>query len=189
MTPNRHGAAVIEFPNDLEIVITREFDAPIGRLRGIHEARACAENVRSIWEGGDGLLDRPARWGEVPHRHGDRRRNRVLVSWYLLGGEPPTRTIQTWLFDGWPDAEAVESMDLHETAGGTKLTHRLAFPDKAGRDYTPNSMASKRTSAGNTRARLPQESPSHKTPGRSGRSLVLGCHSRRSRCRGWSRFC
>ena len=29
MTPNRHGSAVIEFPNDLEIVITREFDAPI----------------------------------------------------------------------------------------------------------------------------------------------------------------
>jgi uncharacterized protein YndB with AHSA1/START domain len=29
VTPNRHGSAVIEFPNDLEIVITREFDAPI----------------------------------------------------------------------------------------------------------------------------------------------------------------
>ena len=29
MTPNRHGSAVIEFPNDLEIVTTREFDAPI----------------------------------------------------------------------------------------------------------------------------------------------------------------
>ena len=29
MTPNRHGSADIEFPNDLEIVITREFDAPI----------------------------------------------------------------------------------------------------------------------------------------------------------------
>ena len=30
MAPNRHGPAVIEFPNDLEIVVTREFDAPIG---------------------------------------------------------------------------------------------------------------------------------------------------------------
>ena len=29
MTANRHGSAVIEFPSDLEIVITREFDAPI----------------------------------------------------------------------------------------------------------------------------------------------------------------
>jgi len=39
------------------------------------------------------------------------------------------------LFDGWPDAEAVESMELHETDGVTKLTHRLAFRDKAGRDH------------------------------------------------------
>ena len=29
MTPKRHGSAHIEFPNDLEIVLTREFDAPI----------------------------------------------------------------------------------------------------------------------------------------------------------------
>jgi uncharacterized protein YndB with AHSA1/START domain len=29
MTPNRHGSAVIEFPNELGIVVTREFDAPI----------------------------------------------------------------------------------------------------------------------------------------------------------------
>ena len=29
MTPGRHGSAVIEFPNDLEIVTTREFNAPI----------------------------------------------------------------------------------------------------------------------------------------------------------------
>jgi uncharacterized protein YndB with AHSA1/START domain len=29
VTPNRHGSAHIEFPNDLEIVLTREFDAPI----------------------------------------------------------------------------------------------------------------------------------------------------------------
>jgi hypothetical protein len=49
--------------------------------------------------------------------------------------EPPTRTVQTWLYDGWPDAEAVESMDLHETHGVTKLTYKLAFRDKAGRDH------------------------------------------------------
>ncbi len=30
MAPDRRGPAVIEFPNDLEIVVTREFDAPIG---------------------------------------------------------------------------------------------------------------------------------------------------------------
>ena len=29
MTPHRHGSSIIEFPNDLEIVHTRLFDAPI----------------------------------------------------------------------------------------------------------------------------------------------------------------
>jgi hypothetical protein len=37
--------------------------------------------------------------------------------------------------DGWPDAEAVETMQLHETDGVTTLTARLAFRDKAGRDH------------------------------------------------------
>jgi hypothetical protein len=53
--------------------------------------------------------------------------------------EPPTRTVQTWLFEGWPDADAVESVDLHETDGVTKLTIRLAFRDQAGRDHMTKS--------------------------------------------------
>jgi len=39
------------------------------------------------------------------------------------------------LFEGWPDAEAVEAVELREADGVTKLTHRLAFRDKAGRDH------------------------------------------------------
>ena len=53
--------------------------------------------------------------------------------------EPPTRTVATWLFEGWPDADAVESVDLHETDGVTKLTMRLAFRDQAGRDHMTKS--------------------------------------------------
>ena len=30
--------------------------------------------------------------------------------------EPPTRTVATWHFEGWPDVEAVESVDLQEPA-------------------------------------------------------------------------
>ena len=37
--------------------------------------------------------------------------------------EPPTRTVATWLFEGWPDAEAVESIDLQEATEWTKLRH------------------------------------------------------------------
>ena len=53
--------------------------------------------------------------------------------------EPPVRTVATWLFDGWPDAEAVETMELHETDGVTTLTLRLAFRDQAGRDHMTKS--------------------------------------------------
>jgi uncharacterized protein YndB with AHSA1/START domain len=49
--------------------------------------------------------------------------------------EPPTRVVATWLYDGWPDVEAVESINLHETHGVTTLTYRLAFRDQAGRDH------------------------------------------------------
>src|SRR4029077_13932649 len=34
VTPNRHGSAVIEFPSELEIVTTREFDAPLELVFG-----------------------------------------------------------------------------------------------------------------------------------------------------------
>ena len=136
MAPNRHGSAVIEFPNDLDIVITREFDAPIGLVFDVstkpeHVRKTIAPFEEEVTECSIDL-----RVGGSYHF--------VFVTddgtecsfrGTFLEVEPPTRTGQTWLFDGWPDAEAVESMDLHETDGVTKLTYRLAFRDKAGRDH------------------------------------------------------
>ena len=136
MTPHRHGSAVINFPNDLEIVITREFDAPIALVFDVFTK---PEHVRKTF----------APFGEevtvcsIDLRVGGNY-HIVMVTddgtecsfrGTYLEIEPPTRTVQTWLFDGWPDAEAVESMDLHETDGVTKLTYSLAFRDKAGRDH------------------------------------------------------
>jgi uncharacterized protein YndB with AHSA1/START domain len=48
---------------------------------------------------------------------------------------PPTRTVATWLFEGWPDAHAVETTELHETDAVTTMTITLAFRDQAGRDH------------------------------------------------------
>ena len=136
MTPDRHGSAVIEFPNDLEIVVTRDFDAPIALVFDVFTK---PEHVRKTF----------APFGEevtvcsIDLRVGGNY-HFVMVTddgtecsfrGTYLEVDPPTRTVETWLFDGWPDAEAVESMDLHETDGVTKLTHRLAFRDKAGRDH------------------------------------------------------
>jgi len=136
VTPNRHGSAIIEFPNDLEIVVTREFDAPIALVFDVFTK---PEHVRKTF----------APFGEevtvcsIDLRVGGNY-HFVMVTddgtecsfrGTYLEVEPPTRTVQTWLFEGWPAAEAVESMDLHETDGVTKLTWRLAFRDKAGRDH------------------------------------------------------
>jgi uncharacterized protein YndB with AHSA1/START domain len=49
--------------------------------------------------------------------------------------EPPTRTVQTWKFDGWPDVHAVETTELSEADGVTTLTYTLRFEDLAGREH------------------------------------------------------
>jgi uncharacterized protein YndB with AHSA1/START domain len=49
--------------------------------------------------------------------------------------EPPTRTVETWVFEGWPGVEAVETMELQEANGVTQLTYRMVFPDQAGRAH------------------------------------------------------
>jgi uncharacterized protein YndB with AHSA1/START domain len=136
VTPDRHGSAVIEFPNELEILLTREFDAPI-------------ELVFDVLTKPEHLRKTIAPFGEkvtvcsIDLRVGGNY-HFVFVTddgtecsfrGTFLEVEPPTRTVQTWLFEGWPDAEAVESVELHETDGVTKLTHRLTFRDKAGRDH------------------------------------------------------
>jgi uncharacterized protein YndB with AHSA1/START domain len=136
VTPNRHGSAVIEFPSDLEILITREFDAPMALVFDVftkpehvrkhfapfeEEVTVCSIDLRV---GGDYHIVMVTADGIECAFRGT-----------YLEVEPPTRTVQTWLFEGWPDAEAVESMDLAETDGVTKLTYRLTFRDQAGRDH------------------------------------------------------
>jgi uncharacterized protein YndB with AHSA1/START domain len=136
MTTDRRRSAVIEFPNDLEIVLTREFDAPIQLVFDVFTKE---EHVRKTF----------APFGEevtvcsIDLRVGGNYHyvmvtdDRIECSFRgtFMEVEPPTRSVQTWHFDGWPDADAVESMDLHEIDGVTRLTWRLAFRDKAGRDH------------------------------------------------------
>ena len=136
MTPNRHGSEVVDFPNDLEIVITREFDAPIELVFDVHTK---PEHMRkTIAPFGEEVTE-----CSIDLRAGGNYRFVFITDdgtecsfrGTFIEVEPPTRTVQTWLFEGWPDAEAVESMDLHEASGVTKMTYSLAFRDKAGRDH------------------------------------------------------
>ena len=140
MTANRHGSAVVEFPSELEIVTTREFDAP---LELVFDVLTKPEHVRNWFApftdvvtecsidlrvGGDYHIVSVTESGAECSFRGT-----------YLEVEPPTRTVATWLFEGWPDAHAVETVELHETDGVTTLTMRLAFRDQAGRDHMTGS--------------------------------------------------
>ena len=136
MTLHRHRASVIEYPNELEIVTTREFDAPIQLVFDVftkpeHVSRWFAPFTCEVTKCSIDL-----RVGGKYHI--------VFVTddgtecsfrGTYIEVEPPNRTVATWLFEGWPDAEAVESVDLRETDGVTKVTMKLAFRDKAGRAH------------------------------------------------------
>lgn len=136
MTPHRHGPAHIEFPNCLDIVLTREFDAPIQLVFDVltkpehvskwfapygERVTVCSIDLRV---GGDYHIVMVTGDGTECSFRGT-----------YLEVEPPTRTVETWLFDGWPDAEAVETTELREVHGVTKLTQTMAFRDQAGRDH------------------------------------------------------
>ena len=138
MTPRRHGSARMEFPNELEILITREFDAPIDLVFdvltkpeyvstwGAYPSDPMTECSIDLRVGGDYRFSFVTEDGTVCSFRGT-----------YLEVEPPVRTKETWVFGGWPDAEAVETWQLHETGGVTTVTMRLAFRDKAGRDHYP----------------------------------------------------
>jgi uncharacterized protein YndB with AHSA1/START domain len=136
VTPNRHGSSVVEYPSELEILTTREFDAP---LELVFDVVTKPEHVRKWFA--------PFTC-EVTKCSIDLR---VGGSYHIvfvtedgaecsfrgtyLEVEPPTRTVSTWLFEGWPEAEAVETVDLRETDGVTTMTMMLAFRDQAGRAH------------------------------------------------------
>lgn len=136
MRIKRHGSAVVTFPNELEVVITREFDAPIAL---VFEVMTNPEHV-SKW-----AATPPDRMTEcsIDLRVGGSYRSSLLTEdgtvctfrGVYLEVEPPTRTVETWLFEGWPDADAVETMELRENEGVTTLSWSMKFRDKAGRDH------------------------------------------------------
>ncbi len=136
MTPERHGSAHIEFPNDLEIVLTRDFDAPI---QLVFDVLTKPEHVRKTFA----PYGEEVRVCSIDLRVGGNYHvvfvtddgTEMSFRGTFLEVEPPTRTVETWLYDGWPGVEAVETVELREADGVTKLTHRLAFRDQAGRDH------------------------------------------------------
>jgi uncharacterized protein YndB with AHSA1/START domain len=134
MTDARPGKTVVEFPSELAIRFTRDFDAPIQLVFDVltkeehvrktfapfgEDVKVCSIDLRV---GGEHRCVMVTEDGTEMSFHGT-----------FLEVEPPTRTVQTWLFDGWPDAEAVETVELREADGVTTMTHTTTFRDLAGR--------------------------------------------------------
>src|SRR5271154_7108269 len=119
MTRNRRGRAVIEYPSDLEIVVTRTFDAPIDLVfdaftkpEHIIHWFAPFEDTMTVCEI-DLRLGGPYHYVFVTNEGTE-----CSFRGSFVEIEPPYRIVDTWLFEGWPDAEALETIDLHESKGG-----------------------------------------------------------------------
>jgi uncharacterized protein YndB with AHSA1/START domain len=135
VTPDRHGTAVVELPNDLDVLVTREFDAPISL---VFDVLTKPEHV-SKWFAPRGCemkeCSMDLRVGGNYHQ--------VFVTddgtecsfrGTFLEIEPPTRTVATWVFEGRPHLETVETTELHEAHGVTTMKITTTYRDKAGRD-------------------------------------------------------
>jgi uncharacterized protein YndB with AHSA1/START domain len=140
VTPNRHGSVVREFPSELEIVSTREFDAP---LELVFDVLTRPEHLRNWFAPFEDEVTECSIDLSVGGSY-----HIVFVTpdgiecsfrGTYLEVEPPTRIVATWLFEGWPDAHAVQTTELEETDGVTRITTNLAFRDAAGRAHMTKS--------------------------------------------------
>jgi uncharacterized protein YndB with AHSA1/START domain len=134
VTTSRHGTSVTEYPTELEIVTTREFDAPIEL---VFDALTQPEHVRhwfAPFEDKVTVCEIDLRAGGDYHIvfvTPDGRECSFRGTYAEV--ERPNRTVQSWLFDGWPGAWADETTELREADGVTMLTNTLAFRDLDGR--------------------------------------------------------
>jgi uncharacterized protein (TIGR03086 family) len=121
---NRHGSATVSLPSDCEIVITRAFDAPAAL---VFEAWTRPEHVRRWW-GNDTmpvvLCDIDLRIGGS-WRYVVRTADGTELGWHGVYREieAPHRLVSTEVFEGFPDAEAVNTLTLTANGDGSTLAH------------------------------------------------------------------
>jgi uncharacterized protein YndB with AHSA1/START domain len=135
MKGTRHNSATISFPCDREVLVTRLFDAPADL---VFDVLTKPEHV-SGW-----FAAKPLAVCEIDLCVGGKYRFEGFImdgdgatcafSGTYLEIERPVRTVETWVFEGKPDADAVETVELHEVDGVTTMTTLLAFRDQATRD-------------------------------------------------------
>jgi uncharacterized protein YndB with AHSA1/START domain len=129
------GTATVTLPRDEQILITREFDAP---RHLVYEAFTTPELVKRWWSANRGEVT----VAEIDLRVGGTWRYVMVTDdGFEVGfhGEyreivPNERLVSTEVFEGMPDAEAVNTMTLAEADGRTTLTILVQHQSKAHRD-------------------------------------------------------
>jgi uncharacterized protein YndB with AHSA1/START domain len=131
MTTTRHGSATFEF-TEQAVSFQRSFDAPMSL---VFDVLTKPEHICE-WFPAD---DAPLHVCDVDLRVG----GRYHFAWYAPGDmecsfrgtyleiERPARIVNTWLFEGWPGDEAVETVILIEEGGTTTMTDIMEFKDAA----------------------------------------------------------
>ena len=130
------GAAKVTLPTDEQILITREFDAP---KHLVYKAWTTPELVKRWWSANRGEVT----VAEIDLRVGGTWRYVMVTDegGFEVGfhGEyreivPNERIVSTEIFEGMPDAEAVDTLTLTEKNGRTTLTILVQHSSKEHRD-------------------------------------------------------
>jgi uncharacterized protein YndB with AHSA1/START domain len=130
------GTATVTLPADEQILITREFDAP---KELVYKAFTTPELVKRWWSANRGEVT----IAEIDLRVGGTWRYVMVTTdgGFEVGfhGEyreivPNERIVSTEVFEGMPDAEAVNTLTLTEENGRTTLTILVQHASKEHRD-------------------------------------------------------
>jgi uncharacterized protein YndB with AHSA1/START domain len=135
-----NGTAQVTLPSDEQILITREFDAP---KHLVYKAYTTPELVKRWWSAGRGEVT----VAEIDLRVGGTWRYVMIASeGFEVGfhGEyreiiPNERLVSTEVFEGMPDAAALDTLTLTEADGRTTLTLLVEHDSKEHRDAHINS--------------------------------------------------
>ncbi len=135
MAVTSSGTATVTLPTDEQILITREFDAP---RHLVYQAWTTPELVRRWWCGRRGemtVLEMDFRVG------GAWRYVMIATGGHEVGfhGEyreivPNERIVSTEVYEGMPDAQALNTLTFTEVDGRTTLTLLVQHQSKAHRD-------------------------------------------------------
>jgi uncharacterized protein YndB with AHSA1/START domain len=129
------GTAKVTLPTDEQILITREFDAP---RHLVFKAFTTPELVKRWWHANRGEMT----VAEIDLQVGGTWRYVMIADGGVevgFHGEyreivPNERIVSTEVYEGFPDAEAVNTMTLTEVDGRTTLTVLVQHQTKEHRD-------------------------------------------------------